>query len=146
MKLSEVLFEKGTRVYTANETERVLSAVETLVSNNIGALAIVNAQNELVGIFSERDMLRLVSKNAGQFAKLTVGEFMTRDVVTGLPEESVDSALVKMTERRIRHLPILHHGKLVGMISIGDLVKARLEEAEHHKQQMENVVLGRYPA
>jgi CBS domain-containing protein len=146
MKLSEVLFEKGTRVYTATETEPVLSAVETLVSHNIGALAIIDSHGELVGIFSERDMLRLVSKNAGQLTRLTIEEFMTRDVVTGLPEETVDSAMTKMTERRIRHLPILHHGKLVGMISIGDLVKAQLEEAEHHKRQMENVVLGKYPA
>ena len=146
MKLSEVLFEKGTRVYTDHEIEPVLSVVEKLVFNNIGALAILNASGELTGIFSERDMLRLISKNAGQLAKLTVGEFMTRDVVTGLPEDTVDHAMSKMTERRIRHLPILHHEKLIGMISIGDLVKAQLEETEHHKQQMENVVLGKYPA
>lgn len=146
MKLSEVLFEKGTRVYTAQESDPVLSAVETLVSHNIGALAILDSENNLVGIFSERDILRLVSRNAGQLAKLTVGEFMTSDVVTGHPEQSVDEAMSRMTEKRIRHLPIIQHRKLVGMISIGDLVKARLEETEYHKQQMENLVLGRYPA
>lgn len=146
MKLSEVLFEKGTRVYTAFETDPVLGAVETLVSHNIGALAILNEDSNLCGVFSERDILRLVSKNAGQLTKLTVGEFMTRDVVTGSPEDTVDEAMSKMTERRIRHLPILQHGRLLGMISIGDLVKSQLEETEYHKQQMENLVLGKYPA
>ena len=146
MKLSEVLFEKGTRVYSAHETDPVLSAVEMLVSNNIGALAILSGDGELTGIFSERDILRLVSRNAGQLAKLTVGEFMTRDVVTGNPDDTVETAMSRMTEKRIRHLPILNHGRLVGMISIGDLVKSRLEETEYHKQQMENLVLGKYPA
>ena len=146
MKLSEVLFEKGTRVYSAHESDPVLSAVETLVSHNIGALAILSADGVLAGIFSERDILRLVSRNAGQLAKLTVGEFMTRDVVVGAPEDSVEAAMSRMTEKRIRHLPIVQHGRLVGMISIGDLVKSRLEETEYHKQQMESVVLGRYPA
>ena len=146
MKLSEVLFEKGTRVYSAHETDPVLAAVETLVSHNIGALAILSGDGVLAGIFSERDILRLVSRNAGQLAKLTVGEFMTRDVVVGAPEDSVEAAMSRMTEKRIRHLPIVHHGRLVGMISIGDLVKSRLEETEYHKQQMENLVLGRYLA
>ena len=146
MKLSEVLFEKGTRVYSAHESDPVLTAVEMLVSHNIGALAVLSADNVLAGIFSERDILRLVSRNAGQLAKLNVGEFMTRNVVTGTPEDSVDEAMSRMTEKRIRHLPIVQHGRLVGMISIGDLVKSRLEETEYHKQQMENVVLGRYPA
>lgn len=146
MKLSEVLFEKGTRVYSAHESDPVLSAVEMLVSHNIGALAILSGDNVLSGIFSERDILRLVSRNAGQLAKLSVGEFMTRDVVTGAPEDSVEEAMSRMTEKRIRHLPIVQHGRLVGMISIGDLVKSRLEETEYHKQQMENLVLGKYPA
>ena len=146
MKLSEVLFEKGTRVYTANESDPVLSAVETLVSHNLGALAILDHNNMLAGIFSERDILRLVSRNAGQLASLTVGEFMTRNVVTGNPDDTVDEAMSKMTERRIRHLPVIQHGRLLGMISIGDLVKSQLEETEYHKQQMENLVAGRYPA
>lgn len=146
MKLSEVLFEKGTRVHTAYEADPVLSAVEMLVSNNIGALAILNAESNLSGIFSERDILRLVSSNASELSRLKVGDFMTRDIITGHPDDCVESAMSKMTEKRIRHLPILNHGRLMGMISIGDLVKSRLEETEYHKQQMENLVLGRYPA
>jgi len=146
VKLAEVLFEKGTRVHSVYETDPVLSAVEQLVSHNIGALAILDADDQLVGIFSERDILRLVSRNAGELVKLKVGEFMTRNVVTGTPEDSVEESMAKMTAHRIRHLPILNSVGLVGMISIGDLVKARLEETEYHKQQMENLVLGRYPA
>lgn len=146
MKLSDVLFEKGTRVYSSWETDPVLTAVETLVSNNIGALAILNREGRLTGIFSERDILRLVSKNAGQLAKLAVCDFMTKDVITGTPDDTVDEAMARMTQNRIRHLPVLNSDKLIGMISIGDLVKAQLEETEHHKKQMENLVLGRYPA
>jgi len=146
VKLSDVLFEKGTRVHTAWETDQVLKAVETLVTYNIGALAILDREGHLTGIFSERDILRLVSKNAGQLAKLAVGEFMTQKVITGTPEDTVDEAAARMTENRIRHLPILSNEKLIGMISIGDLVKSQLEETEHHKKQMENLVLGKYPA
>ncbi|MBK6911639.1 MAG: CBS domain-containing protein [bacterium] len=146
MKLAEVLFEKGTRVHMAHESDPVLSAVETLVSHNIGALAILDTSDRLVGIFSERDILRLISRNAGELVKLKVGEFMTRDVITGKPDDTVDEAMATMTSHRIRHLPVVNHSGLVGMISIGDLVKARLDETEYHKQQMENLVLGRYPA
>lgn len=146
MKLSEVLSEKGSRVYTAQESDPVLFAVEALVSHNIGALAILDAGERLCGIFSERDILRLVSKTAGELTALKVGQFMTRDVVVGAPGDDVDDSLARMTVKRIRHLPVLERGRLVGMISIGDLVKARLIETEHQKQQMENLVLGRYPA
>jgi CBS domain-containing protein len=86
MKLSAVLFEKGLKVHTANESDPVLGAVEKLVMHNIGALAVVNTDGRLVGVFSERDILRLVSKTAGELKSLTVGKFMTRDVVTGSPK------------------------------------------------------------
>lgn len=146
MKLSAVLFEKGLRVYSAQETDPVLEAVEKLVMHNIGALAVVNSEGRLVGVFSERDILRLVSKTAGELKSLAVGKFMTREVITGKPDDDVDDSLAKMTANRIRHLPVLSDGRLTGMISIGDLVKARLDESEFHKAQMENLVLGRYPA
>ena len=146
MKLSEVLTEKGSQVHTALETDPVLFAVETLVTHNIGALAILDVGDRLAGVFSERDILRLVSKTAGELTALKVGQFMTKDVVTGTPSDDVDDSLARMTLKRIRHLPVIERGRLVGMISIGDLVKARLVETEFHKQQMENLVLGRYPA
>ncbi|MCB9357316.1 MAG: CBS domain-containing protein [Calditrichaeota bacterium] len=146
MKLSEVLAEKGTQIYSARADDPVLSAVETLVSHNIGALAIVDAEGRLCGIFSERDILRLVSKTAGELQSLKVGSFMTHEVIVGAPDDDVEDSLARMTMKHIRHLPVVSNRNLLGMVSIGDLVKARLVETEYLNQQMENLVLGRYPA
>ncbi len=146
MKLSEILAEKGTQIYSAQAGDPVLSAVETLVTHNVGALAVLDTEGELCGIFSERDILRLVSKTAGELRDLKVGAFMTREVITGTPDDDLEDSLARMTMKHIRHLPVVQRGRLLGMISIGDLVKARLIETEFLNQQMENLVLGRYPA
>lgn len=118
MKLSEVLSRKGRG--SIRPTKPIPSWLQLmLVSHNIGALAILSGDGVLAREFlqgADADVLRLVSRNAGQLAKLDVGEFLTRNVVTGSPDDSVEEAMSRMTERRIRHLPIVQHGRLVGII------------------------------
>jgi CBS domain-containing protein len=147
MKLSDILKEKGRTVHTARHDESVSVAIQKLVANNIGALAILDQNNQLVGIFSERDILRLISKNADALAALKISDFMTANVVSGYPEDDSDASQSKMHTYRIRHLPVVNNdGALVGMISQGDLVKARLDQVEFHNTQMEGLVSGKYPA
>jgi CBS domain-containing protein len=147
MKLDDVLSKKGRDVVTADPNSTVSEVIRKLVSHNIGALAIVNSAGKLVGIFSERDALRL-SDGTGprNFAAMRVGDHMSSDLVTADGQAGVEDALSVMTERHIRHLPVVTEGKLRGIVSQGDLVKAMLEEAQHETRQLTDFVMGKYPA
>ena len=147
MRLSEVLAEKGSDVVTARNDESVGAAIQKLVAHNIGALAIVDAANRLVGIFSERDILRLISNTPEALAGFRISDHMTRNVITASLEDNVDESQARMFSNRIRHLPVLNqNGNLIGMISMGDLVKARLDQVEFENNHLEGIVSGKYPA
>ena len=147
MKLSEILDEKGRTVHTARHNESVSVAIQKLVANNIGALAILDENDQLVGVFSERDILRLISVTSDKLASFKIADYMSREVVSGDSEDDVEYSQSIMHSSRIRHLPVVNQqGRLVGMISQGDLVKARLDQVEFHNVQMENLVIGKYPA
>lgn len=145
MKLSQILEVKGRQVQTARLEETVHAAVTKLVQNNIGSLVIVDDAGKPVGILTERDILRLSARNMQDLTKLPIRDHMTRGLVTATPNASVDDALAVMTENRIRHVPILDGDKLEGMISLGDLVKAKLDEAQHATKQLTDFVMGKYP-
>jgi CBS domain-containing protein len=147
MKLTDILADKGHEVHTARPDDSISSAIQKLVVNNIGALAILDVQDQLVGIFSERDILRLISKTPDALAKLRIQDYMTRNVITGAPDDTISDCQTKMHTSRIRHLPVLNKDdSLAGMISQGDLVKARLDQVEFENEQMEGMVTGKYPA
>jgi CBS domain-containing protein len=146
MQLWEILDFKGRQVYTADPAESILEAARKLVAHNVGALAILDENGKLIGIFTERDILRLSSGNPCDFGSTLVGENMSTDLVTADPAASVEDCLAVMSQRRIRHLPVMQDGKLVGMISQGDLVKASLDHARYEALQLTNFVQGKYPA
>ncbi len=145
MTLLEVLNKKGKHVFTARPRDSVLDAVQTLVARNIGALAVVDESGRLVGIISERDILRLLVQSPINLATMRISDHMTREVVSGNLTHTADECLSLMTDRRIRHLPIVENGVLLGMISQGDLVKSRLDEAEFEAKQLTSFVTGQYP-
>lgn len=124
MKVSRILATKGSDVLSIRPEQLVKEAVQLLMHHNIGVLVVINAAGELVGIMSERDVVRHLAKR-DEILSLPVSEIMTRDVVTALPQDDLISVSHVMTERRFRHLPIIEGGKLVGMISIGDVLKAQ---------------------
>jgi CBS domain-containing protein len=146
MRLWEILDFKGRQVITADPADSILEVARKLVAHNIGAVAVVDDSRNLVGIFTERDILRLSSGNPCDFGSTLVGENMSTDLVTADPGASVEDCLAVMTQRRIRHLPVMQDGKLVGIISQGDLVKASLDHARHETLQLTNFVMGKYPA
>ncbi len=127
MKISAVLATKGMNVVTIHPEQTIREAIALLNKHNIGALVAVDAAGKPVGILSERDIVRHAVKSQDIFAA-SISQVMTRDVVTGSPQDDLNAVLQTMTDRRFRHMPVVDEGKLVGIVSIGDLVKAQLNE------------------
>ena len=127
MKISAVLATKGMNVITIRPEQSISEAIALLSTHNIGALVVVDTAGKPVGIISERDIVRIAAKSKEVFVA-SVSQVMTRDVVTGSSHDDLHSVLQTMTTRHFRHLPVVDDGRLVGIVSIGDLVKAQLNE------------------
>lgn len=125
MKVREILRDKGPMVYSIAPDYPVREAIATLAQNNIGSVLVVE-EGMPVGILTERDVLRLCHKDSATYLDAVVGDVMTRDIIIGALEDDVDQLLCVVTEKRIRHIPILHEGRVAGLVSIGDLVKSQL--------------------
>ncbi len=129
MLISDVLRTKGHEVVTIRPDQTVKDAVERLAKHRIGALVVENRLKP-VGIFSERDLVNRLAKSGVRAYDYEVREVMSAPVITGRLEDTIEQALDLMTRRRIRHLPILAGGDLAGLVSIGDLIKYRLDQKE----------------
>lgn len=129
MFLEQIVKEKGGQVYSVAESATLKECAELLEKRKVGAMVILNEAGSLIGVISERDIVRNIAKSGAASLSGRVGEVMTRQVVTARPRDTVESAMSRMTDRRIRHLPVVEGGRLVGVVSIGDLVKWRLADA-----------------
>lgn len=129
MLVSQILKDKGDLVFTAGPGETVGAVAALLHSRRVGAMVVVDGE-VVVGIVSERDIVRMVAEEGGAGLSRPIDICMTRDVVFATLGETVDSLLARMTDRRIRHLPVMRDGRLAGIISIGDLVKHKISEVE----------------
>ncbi len=126
MNVRTILATKGTHVVTVRPEQTIREAVRLLVQHNIGALVAVDEAGQPVGIISERDIVRAAARYEDRdICTMRVEEIMTKDLITGTPQDDVHSVAHTMTERRIRHLPIMEGGKLAGIVSIGDVLKAQ---------------------
>ena len=141
MNIASLLATKSKPPITIRPEQSVREAVALLAKHNIGALVVVNAANSPVGILSERDIVREAARNEQVLAR-AVSEIMTRDVITGLPEDDLTSVANVMTEKRIRHVPVVDKGKLVGIVSIGDVVKAQRDEYRGEVETLETQILA----
>ena len=130
MLVSQILKDKGDLVFTASPQETVGAAAALLHSRRVGAMVIVDADEAIVGILSERDIVRVIAKEGAGALTKPITACMSAQVIFAEPEESVDVLLGRMSDRRIRHLPVVRSGRLVGIISIGDLVKYKINEAQ----------------
>lgn len=129
MLVSQILRAKGDLVFTAGPTETVAAVAAQLNTRRVGALIVLDAER-VVGIVSERDVIRALADGGAEALDKPVSSCMTHDVLFADPGETVDSLLSRMTDRRIRHLPVCKKDRLVGIVSIGDLVKSKISEVE----------------
>jgi CBS domain-containing protein len=143
MRISDVLRGKGNEVATIGPAATVSDLVTALGERNIGAVVVVEdgVASPVVGIVSERDVVRRLRDRGGDLLTARVEEIMTRDVLTCSPEDTVDHLAEVMTERRIRHMPVLRDGRLVGIVSIGDVVKSRISQLESDREQLESYIV-----
>ncbi len=135
MLIAEILKDKGGAVFTAAPADDLNSTVQALDEKRVGALVICEG-DRVVGILSERDLVRAVARHGQNALARPVADYMTQDVIFAEPTETVTILMERMTDRRIRHLPVLDKGRLVGVVSIGDLVKSKIAEATFEAESM----------
>ncbi len=141
MKVSTILSTKRQRIITIEPEQTLREAAVLLSQHNIGALIVVNDANAPIGILSERDIVRKLGQSADVSTAL-VGETMTANIITGLPDDDLMSVSHTMTERRFRHLPIVVNDQLIGMISIGDVLKAQRDLYRGERNTLETQILA----
>jgi CBS domain-containing protein len=139
--VKHLLEGKGRQLFSVAPGDSVLRAIEVMAERHVGALLVLD-RGELAGIISERDYARKVILKGRSSADTKVAEIMTVDVVTVTPKDSVHRCMSLMTEKRIRHLPVLDGGRVVGVLSIGDLVKAVIDEQQHKIEDLERYIAG----
>jgi CBS domain-containing protein len=144
MNIASLLASKGSKVITIQPEQTVRQAVGLLVEHNIGALVVVDGTRHPVGILSERDIVRAAARSERVFAE-PVASLMTKNVVLGLPHDDLASVGHTMTERRIRHLPVMDGGTLVGIVSIGDVVKAQRDQYQGEVETLQTQLLSDRP-
>jgi len=142
MHVAEILRHKGHDVISVSADDTVADVACVLARHRIGAVLVREGQSEILGILSERDIVRSLCANGVAALTMTAGQIMTRAVHTATPQTTVAEVMTKMTAARIRHLPVLEAGALVGMISIGDVVKARIGEQEAEVDSLKAYVAG----
>ena len=141
MKIEEILRNKGHDVVTITESRTVLAAAQALVDHNIGGLVVTEGERP-IGILTERDILRVTAQSPGELDSILIGSVMTRDLITSEPQHRLTEMMDVMTENKIRHLPVLDGDRLVGIVSIGDLVNACRIEAEQENSQLRQYIHG----
>jgi CBS domain-containing protein len=142
MNVHTILRGKGKSVVTIHPDATIERAVAVLRLRGIGALVVSDDGEKVAGILSERDIVDALGQYGGELLSVSVSEVMTCPVVTCEPDDSVAELMAEMTNRRIRHFPVMEDGRLVGIVSIGDLVKSRLDEIEFEAHSMRSFIAG----
>ena len=142
MNVETILRNKGNRVATIHAQAPIAEAVDLLVRERIGALVVSEDGEGVDGILSERDIVIALGSRGEDLLSRPVSDIMTRDVFVCEPSDTVGDLMAEMTNRRIRHFPVIADGRLVGIVSIGDLVKSRLDEVEFEANSMRSFIAG----
>ena len=145
MKTKDILAEKGTRVITVQETLLLVDVVSMFFADRIGSVVVVNDHNEVIGIVAPNDVLRAIHHHPEYITTITVSEIMTRNIIVVTPEDDIDKLMSIMTKNRIRHLPVIDKGRLTGLVSIGDVVKAQTTMQEVKISYLTDYIEGKYP-
>ncbi len=145
-KVRDLLKAKGSNVVCISQDKTIYDAIKTLVNHNIGAVLVLDKEKMLIGIFTERDILKETVRGKDHIKGTKLLDVMTTDLIIGLPNDDVDYLMCIMTENKVRHIPILEDGKVCGIISIGDLVKTQFHDARYENRYLKDYIMGKYPA
>ena len=145
MKTKDILAEKGTHVATIEETLLLSDVVSMFFADRIGSVVVVNKFNEVIGIVAPNDVLEAIHHHPEYIKTVTVSEIMTRDLIVVTPEDDIDTLMTIMTNNRIRHLPVIDKGSLTGLVSIGDVVKAKSNLQDVEIRYLTDYLSGKYP-
>jgi len=140
MHVSQILKEKGRAVETIERNVSLLDVARRLSDKRIGAVVVVDEAKRIVGIISERDLIRVIGADGPEALNRSLADVMTTNVITCREQDTIDKIMALMTERRIRHLPVVEDGKLAGIVSIGDVVKYRVAEVELEAMAMRDYI------
>jgi CBS domain-containing protein len=139
--VKELLREKGSQVWTIAPQATVYKALELMAAKNVGSLVVVE-DGDVMGVFTERDYARKVILQGRSSKTTTVAELMTTDVLYVSPDDTIENCMALMTDKRLRHLPVMENGKLAGVVSIGDIVKVIISEREFTIRELERYITG----
>jgi CBS domain-containing protein len=142
MLIAQILAGKGREVVSTRPDATIAEVAGLLKARRIGAVVVTDADGQLCGIISERDLARGLADHGADLLDMRVSQLMTADVVTCSPEDGIGQLMQTMTERRFRHLPVVQDGRMVGIISIGDVVKHRLQELEAEASLLHDYIAG----
>jgi len=140
MFVRSVLRHKGSDVVSVQETDTIATVADVLVRWRIGAVLVRDAEGQVAGILSERDVVGAMAKHRDRTLALPARDLMVRHLITCGPDDSIEDIMVLMTERRIRHLPVMDDGRLIGLISIGDVVKSRIAEFQSETEALKSYI------
>jgi CBS domain-containing protein len=140
LKLKQLLDKKGANAVTVAESASVAAAVHIMHQHRVGSVIIPSAGGEPIGILTERDIIRLYAEGRSQFEHLLVKDCMTTGLILAKPDDEVTEVMTVMTQRRFRHMPVVQAGQIIGVISIGDLVKAQLEEIAEEARALRDYI------
>ncbi len=142
MKLKDILKAKGSKVWTVKANQSVRDALQVLVNQKIGALLVLDDKGGIIGIISERDIVRGCFQNNKELDAMPVNKLMTKEVIIGSPEDETSYIMGVMTQKRVRHIPVVAGGKLQGIVSIGDIVKSVIEDSQYEIHYLKEYIYG----
>jgi CBS domain-containing protein len=142
MTLAAILKTKGKDVVSVSPTSTIAEVVKVLSARRIGGVVVLDAASQLLGIFTERDIVHALAAHGARALEMTSAQLMTRNIITATPETTVNGAMALMSQGRFRHLPVMDNGRLVGLVSIGDVVKSRIQQQEADVDSLKAYVAG----
>ncbi len=145
MLVKDILQAKDKRLITVGPDATLKQAMELLLKNKISSLPVLDDDEKLIGIISDKDIFRKAYEDAQGFQSKTVGDCMSTNLIVGLPEDDLAYIAGVMTENRIRHVPIVHREKIIGLLSVGDIVKTQMEHIKVENRYLWQYIEGTYP-
>jgi predicted transcriptional regulator len=146
MKVKDILAVKGSRVITVHQDNTVIEAIALFFANRVGSLIVVDENDDIKGILAPNDVLKAVHNDLDNIRNTRVSRFMSTNLIVAKLDDDIDYLQAVMTENRVRHIPIIEKGRLQGLVSIGDVVKAQLKKRDVENQYLKEYIEGKYPA